>query len=324
MGSAPEDRTTWGERGVWLLVVAAWLALTKLVPNHSAKLLPASVRQALTLDLYLMLSLLVSTGLGVGLFLLIKRRPGAALGLKQLPGGRGAALAGLLVPLIFVLGLGLGIYVALPVLLEEFQRGGAQVSRQNLGEFGRVVKEQPLLLTALWVVVIAPTGEELLFRGALWGSLRELTQSTEEEAPKSASEATLEGVIEDGFPVRAGRWFVRWMKEGGLATLLTTGIFGMMHLGTPGGAGIIMVVSSLVLGLALGLARQISGGLWLPLAMHAGYNFLGLGHSRNWFVSETFPKDFGVPRLLSMAALLGLFAALGVGLLVRRRNAPET
>jgi hypothetical protein len=97
-----------------------------------------------------------------------------------------------------------------------------------------------------------------------------------------------------------------------------------MHAGTPGGAGIILVVSSSVLGLALGLARQLSGGLAAPVVLHMLHNALALGHARNWFVSELFPKDFGVPRLLTVAGLAGVFAAVLLALLTRSRPAPQS
>ncbi len=316
-----ESPLPWAGRLGWLGVAGLWVALNKLATSHGFLLIPAALRRQMTLDVYLLLMLVVSTALGLALVRLAPR-PRATMGLARRPSGRALALAVVVVPAVFVLGLGLGIYVALPTLLEEFLHGGAQVSRQNLGEFGRVVRQQPVLLTALWVVVVAPVGEELLFRGALWGSLRELTRR-EEEAPRSASSLALDSVIADGALVRAGRWAGRWFQDGGLATIVSAGIFGAMHLGTPGGAGIILVVSSLVLGLALGLARQHAGGLLAPLALHAGYNLLGLGHARNWFVSDLFPKDFGVPRLLSVGALGGLILAGMIALVAPRGSAAD-
>jgi membrane protease YdiL (CAAX protease family) len=322
-GNTSDQGGRWLARGKPLAAAALWLALNRLTTDHGAKLLPDAVRRALSLDVYLMGSLLASTALGLLILRALAPPARSALGLEARPGVRSLVLTSLLAPLIFVGALGLGIYVALPTLLEEFARGGAQVSRQNLGEFGRVVRQAPLPITVLWVVVAAPIGEELLFRGALWGALQGLTRAGE-EAPKSASSAALEGLIEDGAAVVAGRAALRWLRGGGLATAVSAAIFAAMHAGTPGGAGIILVVSSAVLGLALGLARQLSGGLAAPVALHMFHNALALGHARNWFVSELFPKDFGVPRLLTVAGLAGAVAALLLALLTRGRPAIQS
>ena len=130
--------------------------------------------------------------------------------------------------------------------------------------------------------------------------------------------------MDDSPLLRGARSAGRWVLDGGLATALSTAIFAGMHVGTPGGAGIMLVVSTVVLGLALGTLRQVTGGLVVPIAFHAGYNLLGLGHARKWFVSEVFPVDFGVPRLLVVApAGSGVFAsAVAAG--VETREWPAT
>ena len=69
-----------------------------------------------------------------------------------------------------------------------------------------VVRQSPVIVTVLWVVLIAPVGEELLFRGAIWGALRELTrrEGPGEAPPASASEA---------FTPRFPAWLARMSTE---------------------------------------------------------------------------------------------------------------
>jgi membrane protease YdiL (CAAX protease family) len=298
-------------------VVALWLALTHLLPLHLATILPDAVRSALSLDVYLAICQLLSTAAGLGAWRLLGAGPLPAGG----AGGVGRAVA--LAPAVFVASLAAGIYVALPTLLAEFQRGGAQVSQQNLGEFGKVLKQAPLAFTLLWVAVIAPIGEELVFRGGLWGAVAALLAPGEappEAPPASEQEPALP--IDEGAGVRAARWALAALRSGGAATLVSAAVFAAMHLGTPGGAGIIRVVSAALLGLALGATRQATGGLIAPVALHAAYNVLGLGHARGWFVTEDFPKDYGVPRLLTIAAGAGLVVAVALAIGARMRRGP--
>jgi membrane protease YdiL (CAAX protease family) len=299
-------------------VAALWLALTHLLPQHLASILPGAVRSALSLDVYLALCQLLSTAVGLGVWRLLAP-PGT------LPAGtsRGLARALALAPAVFVISFAAGIYLALPTLLAEIQRGGAEVSQKNLGEFGRVLKQAPLPLTLLWVAVIAPIGEELVFRGGLWGAVAALfAPAGPAGALPQAGDEEAALPIDEGAGVKAARWLIGWLRSGGVATLVSAAVFGAMHLGTPGGAGIIMVVSATVLGLALGLVRQVTGGLAAPMLMHATYNVLGLGNSRNWFVSETFPKDFAIPRLLTVVGAVGLVVALGLAAAARMRRGP--
>jgi hypothetical protein len=93
-----------------------------------------------------------------------------------------------------------------------------------------------------------------------------------------------------------------------------------MHADLRGGQGIIRIVAASCLALACGSARQLSGGLAAPIALHVIFNSLTLASARRWVVFEAFPKFFMVPTLVSLIAAVGLVVAL-VGWLVGRRKA---
>jgi uncharacterized protein len=70
-----------------------------------------------------------------------------------------------------------------------------------------------------------------------------------------------------GYPFQV---MLRWM--GLLPTLvLTSALFAVLHAGNPG-ADAFSVVNTFLFGAALGYAMWRSGGLWLPIGLHVGWN----------------------------------------------------
>jgi membrane protease YdiL (CAAX protease family) len=305
-----------------LLVAAFWLLLTRLALDRGALLLPASLARGLTLEAFLSLAQLITTAVGVGLCALVLGAVRAPLGLR---GGTARSLvAGLLAATpVFLVAMAAGIAVALPTLLAELHAGGAAVSQKNVGELGRSLAKSSLGMTLLWATVAAPLAEEILFRGVVWSAFRALFAAPPPQAVGDAAAQSLPPeLIDDGVLVKAARRLGAGLRSGGLATLASAAVFGAMHLGMPGGSGIVRVVSATCLGLACGLARHLGGSLAAPLALHAVYNLVSVGHARGWFLSETFPAKFALPTLVMLLALLSSLA-LALFLFVTRARAPR-
>lgn len=303
-----------------LVVVAAlWFSTQQLLTRHGAFALPRAWAAQLSLELYLVLVQLVALPLGLGLaFVLLKREAFAPLGLRW-PTGKSLALGVTLCPALFALASYFAVYLALPTLLEELRRGGAELVRSNAGQVGQAMRQAPLLLVLLWSVVVAPLGEELLFRGAVWGALERVVSAC--FAANATPAASLHGEFIEPSPVLSVLQSVgRWLRHGGVATLVTGITFGLLHWDMPGGQGIIRVTATTCLGLACGVARQASGSVLVPIVIHAGFNALGVAGARRWLVSDTFPTHYMVPTLSTLLGALGAVVAVALAIAIRGRK----
>lgn len=68
----------------------------------------------------------------------------------------------------------------------------------------------------------------------------------------------------------------RWLEEFGgswLALLLTSAFFGAVHLGNPNATPIAAIGIAFEAGVMLGAAYMLTRSLWLPMGIHAGWNF---------------------------------------------------
>lgn len=315
------------------LVAGAWLALAWGMLQYGALALPRSIARELTLQTFLMIAQVAMTGAGLGLALGLLAEPRAALGLAR-PTARQLTLVALATPAVFVASFAAGVGIALPTLMAELANRGTEATRQDLGELGRAVKEAPAWLTLTWGALMAPVAEELLFRGAIWSAIRRLAAPAAPfTAPAEPEDASAPGppasselpaiVFEDGLMVRAGRRVWAVLRHGGFATLGSAAIFGAMHLGVPGGAGIVRVVSATCLGLACGAARHATGSVVAALALHVAYNVLSIAQTRRWLVTASLPSKYGMPTALAIgAAVLGI-AALAVWRAGRTAPSPE-
>ncbi|MBX3130253.1 MAG: CPBP family intramembrane metalloprotease [Polyangiaceae bacterium] len=299
---------------------ALWLATFKLLADHGWRLIPLSLAGKLSMQAYLTLVMLVTTAVGLGASWLLLRDPPAELGLRRPRPGALAWTALLALP-AYVAASYLAIYVALPTLLEELTRSGRQVVQQQTGEFGRTLVQAPLPTLLLWAVVVTPVAEELLFRGAWWSLFARAGRALARRDAAPSSEALPSGVLEPSLVLKVAASARRWFAEGGLATLASALVFAAMHAGMPGGLGIVRVVAAFGLGLATGVARHATGGLAAPILLHVLYNFVSLGTTRRWWVSETFPMKLGVPTLATAAAGGSLLLAVALWLVLRRRSA---
>jgi membrane protease YdiL (CAAX protease family) len=94
------------------------------------------------------------------------------------------------------------------------------------------------VLAIVGALLLAPIGEELLFRGLLQSGIKKLMF------------------------VRWGSWCHRW-----IAIAVSAAIFGAMHTGTPH-----HIPSLIVLGVILGYLYERSGSLVLPILVHVLFN----------------------------------------------------
>ena len=316
--------SSWGRVLRLVTVAGVWFALLQLCTRYAALALPRSVAAQLSLELYLVLVQLVTLPVGLVLaFALLKRDTFAELGLVR-PRAKAVLLSVSLAPLLFAAASYLSVYLALPTLLEEIRRGGAELVRNNAGQMGQAMRQSPVLLVLFWSVVVAPIGEELLFRGAVWAALWRTTQRFLPDRAEAAPSLPGE-FIERSALLSAAKSVRDWLARGGLATLVSGALFGLLHWDMPGGQGIIRVTATTCLGLACGIARQASGSIVVPILVHAGFNLLGLAGARRWIVTESFPTHYMVPTLSTLLGAAGATLAIVLALALRGRPArPES
>jgi membrane protease YdiL (CAAX protease family) len=81
--------------------------------------------------------------------------------------------------------------------------------------------------------------------------------------------AIVEEILFRGFLFRllagvAGTW---------IAVLMTSALFGVAHASNPGASLLSSIAIALEAGVLLGAAYAVTGRLWLPIGLHAGWNF---------------------------------------------------
>jgi membrane protease YdiL (CAAX protease family) len=297
-----------------LVLTLFWFGMFRVLGEHAISWLPRALLARLTLQSYLTGVQIATALLGLGFAFLLLPDARSALGLEP-PRLARLGVWTLMAPALFVLVSYAAIYAALPTLLEELRQGGRQAVQQSTGQFGRELTEASVLSALVWGVVVSPLAEELMFRGALWSLVDRGVRSFSREAPAPTSAVLPSGVIADGLGLRAARALFRFLVTGGIATLVSAGVFAWMHADMPGGLGIVRWVSALGLGLSLGVARHASGGLSAPIAVHVIFNLCSLATTRRWLSTESFPMKRGVPTLLSLVAailVLGVLVGWGV------------
>ncbi len=262
----------------------AWL----LALRHSgwllARLLPNAWLEHFSLPSFSMLAQGCATALGLALTFTLFQKPRAVLGLAR-PSARALTNTFLVTPALFVVISVLALEVAMPWLLEELQQGRVHASREHAGAMGRAMQEAPLLTTLLWAALLAGLAEELFFRGAFFTFV---SDSVLRLWPGSVHVAGL------------------------FATSASAVLFGFLHADTPGGVGVVRIVSTTCLGLVCGVARQLTKSLAPPIALHTSYNVLALAVARRWFDHGSEPLVSALPNGLVVLAGAGLFAMISV------------
>ncbi len=299
-----------------LLVSALWLAVLMGLLRGGVALLPTALAENLSVDAYSTLCQLVVAGAGLGLCFCVLDAPWRVLGLEELTRGRGVLFTVLLAPALYVVICYAALGLALPTLRQELDRGGVELVRRQGGAVISAMTQPSLLAPLLWAVAVSPLGEELLFRGALWGAVQGLLERVR---PSSNDQA-----LEDGLPLERSLVLdsLGWiLRSGSFATLLTTLVFAAMHADLRGSQGIVRIASAAGLGLACGVARQSTRTLAAPIVLHVLLNALTLASARRWVITVAFPKYYTVPTLLSLVGGLGLALAIGVAFARRMRHA---
>ncbi len=176
--------------------------------------------------------------------------------------------------------------VAFPAITRDLERHGATV-RTHAAPLVRITTEGPLLATLLSSTIIAAIFEETFFRGLLWTSITRVT---------------------DKF-----RTVTMWHEVlSAIVPLLScTLIFALLHADTPGGLGVVRVVSATVLGLVCGLWRLFTKSTVPGILIHAINNLVATGRARGWTGTAVKDQIFGVPAILIVLATFSLMV-LGV------------
>ena len=193
----------------------------------------------------------------------------------------------------------IALAVALPTHTLELERHSTPVVRAHAAPIVRITTEGPLVATLLSSALIAAIFEETFFRGLLWTALARL-------AAQFRTLTILDAVLKAVVPLVA-----------------CTLIFALLHADTPGGVGIVRVVSATVLGLVCGLWRIFSKSTVPAIVIHTLNNVVAIGRARGWMKGAPSDLIFGVPAALVVLATLS-FMVLGAILLWNaRRRIPK-
>jgi membrane protease YdiL (CAAX protease family) len=295
-------------------VAIGWAVVARALAYYGVLLLPRSLASQLTLHSYLSLVLLVATALGVTAMRLWVPRAWQQLGLSRVPLAH-VALGLSAGPLVLAVSAYLGFKLALPTLLAEIAAGGRRAAESNTGEFGRALIASHPATTLVWAVLLTPIAEELLFRGALWSAIQSLTARS--DADNQGERSLPAELLQESAALRFLRGSWRWLLAGGIATVVSASIFAAMHADMAGGAGIVRVVQTACLGVALGIARHATGSIAPGVVLHAAFNLMTIAKLRKWITSTVWPHPLPIPLWWwQLAAVGGL--ALGGWLLYRR------
>jgi membrane protease YdiL (CAAX protease family) len=273
-----------------------------MLADHGVRLLPLALARQLTLQNYLTIVQIVTAAFGLGVSFLLLIEPRDALGLTP-TGAKKIGIVLLLTPLVFALSVRMAFLAAKPTLLEELAERGREAVQKSTGQFGQELVSSGLVGAIVWGVIVSPIGEELLFRGALYSLVQRAIagfkkQPDDAEISPPASTDLSPEMLQKSFAFGMVESLSRFAREGLGPTVLTTGVFTLMHMDTPGGLGIARWVSALCLGLATGIARHATGSLFGPIALHMGFNLCSIAATRRWIITESFPMKEGAPTLL--------------------------
>jgi len=296
-----------------VVVVALWAGVFEILSLYGFDVFPRALLHELTLEAYLTMVDFVVLGAGLGAAFALLRRPEATLPLRvstAKPVFSTVALA----PFVFSLCTTVAFLVARPTLVAEILAGGREQAQASTGRFGRELVESPALLAFVWGAVVSPVGEELFFRGALWSLVQRGVDRVRRSGPPSTSDGLPPELIERSAAASGLERALGWFARGGMTTIVVALCFGFLHWDMPGGLGIVRFVSALGLGVACGVARQATGSVAAPIALHALFNALSLATVRRWVVTEAFPMSNGAPTLVSIVGVLGLVVVVATSI----------
>lgn len=271
--------------------VAAWLAIVQFLPGILVRNAPSAVQRRVSQAGYLAGVELVDLALGAGLVFLAVPDARRVLALVR-PARWSVPIAALLAPALSALASAVALAIAMPWLLDELATRGAHASRENAGELGRVLSTEPLVATILFGSVLAALGEELLFRGALFGFLREAVNA--DERPGLARDLVI-------------------------PTLGAAAVFALLHADMHGAVGLVRVIATATLAIACGAARFVGRSVLVPVTLHLVYNLVAIAQVRGLFAAISNQTLANVPAGLVAAGATGVAFAAPLAWLARRR-----
>lgn len=125
---------------------------------------------------------------------------------------------------------------------------------EGIGGWASEGQTLALLMFALAIVVVGPLGEEILFRGGIFGGLYRLSER-------------LFGVKRNSSEDPKTRPGFGWLSFG-LSALLSSLLFALMH------GAVVLLPATFVVGLCMCGLYKISGSLFVPFVGHATFNFI--------------------------------------------------
>jgi membrane protease YdiL (CAAX protease family) len=163
-----------------------------------------------------------------------------------------------------------GLVLMTAVLVLLYFAGARWIERRKVVELrlagsARGVLSGLLLGIALFSSVMAILWIAGAYRPAGWGTWRPLAFGLLFGLSTAVSEEIIfRGFLFRLFAALGGNWT-------GLA--VTSVFFGLAHAGNPGATPASSVAIAIEAGILLGAAYAASGALWLPIGIHAGWNF---------------------------------------------------
>lgn len=180
---------------------------------------------------------------------------------------------------------------------------------------------------ALFSVVIAVMWAARVYRFDAAGTTTRLAVGAAAALLQASLEETLfRGLLFRLISVVAGSW---------IALLATSALFGAAHAFNPGATFVSTVAVGLEAGVLLGAAYLMTGRLWVPIGIHAGWNFaegslFGMATSGSRATPGLINGTVRGPTLLTggafgpeasmVAVIIGLVAATGMLWRVARRS----
>jgi membrane protease YdiL (CAAX protease family) len=275
--------------------------------RFGATWLPEGLAREFTVESYSIAVQVVTVAIGLALSFSCLDAPRPMLGLYALS-SRAWLCSLLLAPAAYVVIGYAAVGLAWSTLQQEVASGGVALVRSQGGSVVAAMTRPSWFTPLLWAVVVSPIAEELLFRGALWSSVQGPLARIVNCPPRVRPEDTIP--LEPNLLAQAFRWLI---ASGTLTTLVTATLFAALHADLKGSQGIVRVTSAAGLALVCGVARQRTGSVAGAVFIHMWLNAFGLASARRWLVTESFPKYYTVPTLISLFGGLGLVAALVIG-----------
>jgi membrane protease YdiL (CAAX protease family) len=120
--------------------------------------------------------------------------------------------------------------------------------------------------TVIFTVAVAVAGAMGIYKIVGIGSLNGLMAALITPAlfPAVSEEMLFRGIL------------FRWLEQFGgswVALLVTSALFGAAHLANPNASGVAAIGIALEAGVMLGAAYMLTRSLWLPMGLHAAWNF---------------------------------------------------